>query len=132
MAECPTPLVRTALLWKIEVAVERALKKVFKDDPDLSKFKADLGDHLCVYYNATVGLKRGSGVSPISCGVAEGKGFKARWILPGQGKSGGLRLAVLAMCKRKTVTAVFAEVRSKEPTDAQLEKAFKNAAPGVP
>jgi hypothetical protein len=81
---------------------------------------------LCPYYDATKGLKKGNGVSPIACGVEGGKGFKVRFLLPGKGKSGGLRLGVLAICSKMVVKVAFAQERRDEPKISELESAFKD------
>jgi hypothetical protein len=63
--------------------------------------------------------------SPIACGVEGGKGFKVRYLLPGKGKSGGLRLGVLAICSKMVVKVAFAQERQDEPKTSDLESAFK-------
>lgn len=94
----------------------------------LKEFRENVAEMLCSYYNATHGLKKGVGVSPIDCGVGGGRGFKARYMLPGRGKSGGLRLGVLALCAVRVVTIVFAEERKEEPSDSEMKAAFASAS----
>lgn len=49
---------------------------------------------------------------------AGGKILKVRWGLPGMGKSGGLRLAVVAYCESREVVIAGAFLRSDDPDDA--------------
>jgi hypothetical protein len=96
-------------------------------DSGLKEFRENIAQMLCSYYNATQGLKKGVGVSPIDCGVEGGRGFKARYMLPGRGKRGGLRLGVLALCSRRVVTIAFAEERKEDPSDSEMRAAFVSA-----
>jgi hypothetical protein len=126
-AACPSPLKPVHLKWQLSGGAIGSLKKAFPDDPDLKQFIDRLGHMLCPYYDATKGLAKGTGVSPIACGVEGGKGFKVRFYLPGKGKRGGLRLGVLAVCSKMVVKVAFAEVRKDDPADAAFEAAFKSA-----
>jgi len=129
-SHCPSPLKAEHLNWVVTPRVRPLLEKIFKDDdPTLVRFPDRLSAILCPYYDATKGLqKQGKSINPIgNGGVPGGKGFKVRFQLPGKGKSGGLRLGVLAICSRMTVFVAFAEVREEEPPIAEFEEAFREA-----
>lgn len=84
---------------------------------------------LCNYFNAGDCLgKMGKTISPIESGVARAKGFKVRWVLPGSGKSGGLRIAVLAFCEERRVVMAGVWVRKEDPSDEEFAGAFSTAA----
>lgn len=58
------------------------------------------------------------GVSPLG-----GKVLKVRWELPGRGKSGGLRIAMVAFCKRRRVVLARTFIRNQEPSDTDFAAA---------
>ena len=58
---------------------------------------------------------------------AGGKCIKVRWGLPGQGKSGGLRLAIVVYCERRHVKICGAWKRRSDPSDAEFTEATKGA-----
>src|SRR5713226_7345344 len=56
--------------------------------------KHALQDYLCEYFSGgSCTHKVGKSISPMGATKAGGKKLKVRWLVPGQGKSGGLRLA---------------------------------------
>ena len=91
------------------------------DDEALHKF-------LCGYFgsDAACTKKQGKTISPV--GFKTGKGgkcLKVRWAYPGCGKSGGLRLAVVAYCDSKRVRIAGAWIRNDDPSDEEFAQAFK-------
>jgi hypothetical protein len=56
-----------------------------------------------------------------------GKCLKVRWGVPGCGKSGGLRLAVVVYCDQKRVKLAGAWNRSSDPSDSDFEEATRDA-----
>lgn len=71
-----------------------------------------LQDLLCVYFDATGCLREtGKTVSPVGGTADGGKVLKVRQAIPGQGKSGGLRLQLVAYCKDRRVVVVGATLR---------------------
>ena len=105
---------------------EKMSPEDFNDDRD------GLRDLLCGYFNSDTGKdcrqRSAKAVAPMG-GVTKkgGKCLKVRWGIPGYGKSGGLRLAVVAYCDEKRVRFVGAWIRKDDPQDADFEKAFKRA-----
>ena len=82
--------------------------------------KARLQDFLCAYFSVgTCTDRQGNSIAPMRS-TATGKGgkcLKVRWATPGSGKSGGLRLAVVAYCDRKLVKVAGAWHRRENPSD---------------
>jgi hypothetical protein len=54
-------------------------------------------------------------------------GLKVRWAIPGQRKSGGLRLAVVAYCDKKHVKLAGAWIRKTDPSDAEFAESTSAA-----
>jgi hypothetical protein len=91
--------------------------------------KHALQDLLCNYFNSgSQCSKKGLSISPMGATeLGGGKKLKVRWALPGGGKSGGLRLAVVAFCQRRLVRIAGAWARKEDPGDADFEEAFERA-----
>jgi len=81
---------------------------------DIKHIKAALGDGyahsrtkmremLCDYFSGDTGCsaRGGSAISTLGSACGTGKLLKVRWLLPGSGKSGGLRFAVVAFILRR-------------------------------
>ncbi len=90
--------------------------------------KRRLQAYLCNYFNSDDGrgcdAKQGKAISPVGFATGEGgKCLKVRWALPGHGKSGGLRLAVVAYCDDKRVKLAGAWLRRDDPADADFAAA---------
>lgn len=85
-----------------------------------------LKEFLCGYFSAVAACdsKLGKTISPIKCSVSEAKGLKVRFGFPGCGKSGGLRLAVLAFCDQRLVKIAGAWIRREDPDDDDFADAF--------
>ncbi|MEO6594918.1 MAG: hypothetical protein ABIP94_09225 [Planctomycetota bacterium] len=89
--------------------------------------KSSLKAFLCDYFTSPDACvaKLGKSISPIRCGVRHAKGLKVRFGYPGCGKSGGLRLAVLAFCEQKQVKIAGAWLRKEDPDAGDLTDAFR-------
>lgn len=86
--------------------------------------------YLCGYFNSgTCAHKQGTQISPMRSTFTQagGKCLKVRWGLPGQGKSGGLRLAVVVYCERRHVKLCGAWRRNADPSDTEFAAATKGA-----
>lgn len=94
------------------------------------EWSTELKSFLCSYFSADrpCTQKQGKSISPVASGVREGKGLKVRFGFPGCGKSGGLRLAVLAFCERRVVKIAGAWRRKEDPEDEDFRKAFDRSA----
>ncbi|TKC98314.1 hypothetical protein [Polyangium fumosum] len=121
-------LTRTDITWRVLPLAKPALddaRRLFGDD-GYEEQKASLQDILCSYFNAdNACTAQMSNISPLGA-RGEAKVFKARWGLPGGGKSGGLRLALKVYCKERRVEIAGAWVRRDEPQDADFDRAFNN------
>lgn len=88
-----------------------------------------LRQFLCDYFSGNGGCasKQGKSISPIGSACGSGKLLKVRWMIPGGGKSGGLRLAVVAFCDRSTVVLCRGWIRKDDPDDGDFEEAGRLA-----
>lgn len=90
--------------------------------------KQAIKDYLCGYFNAQPRCSGGHGtIAPVGSAGAGGKAIKMRWLYPGCGKSGGLRLLVVAYCDEQRVAVAGAWRRKEDPNDGDLERAACNA-----
>ena len=89
-----------------------------------------LRDMLCGYFSGDDGCTtaQGKSIRPIGATSDGGKLLKVRWMVPGAGKSGGLRYAFVVYCERRTVVLCRGWVRKDEPDDADFEAAGELAA----
>jgi hypothetical protein len=55
--------------------------------------------------------------------VGSGKILKVRWMTPGCGKSGGLRLAIVVYCESFKVVLCRGFLRNTEPSGAEFDAA---------
>jgi hypothetical protein len=92
--------------------------------------KAKLREMLCDYFSGDAGCSApmGSSISTLGSACGTGKLLKVRWLVPGSGKSGGLRFAVVAFCDIKKVVLCRAWARKDDPSRADFEAAGGLAA----
>jgi hypothetical protein len=89
--------------------------------------KQALQEFLCGYFSTgDCRNALGSSVSPMKASPGGGKVLKVRWALPGGGKSGGLRLVVVAYCEEKRVHIAQAFDRRENPTDEDIADAVSD------
>lgn len=94
----------------------------FKED------KEALKQFLCGYFNTgDCAQKQGKSISPMGQSPKGGKCFKVRWAIAGGGKSGGLRLAVVAYCDEFRVAIAGAWVRKEDPSNEEFTGAVDGA-----
>jgi hypothetical protein len=105
------------ITWEVLKAALPEIDKIRKHvTPEAREAdKNALRAYLCDYFNSDEGTrceqKQGKGISPVGFPTgAGGKCLKVRWLIPGQGKSGGLRLAVV---EDEPADADFAEAVAK-------------------
>jgi hypothetical protein len=94
--------------------------------------KVALKQLLCAYFNSESGKncdkKSGKTIAPVGSRTGKGgKCLKVRWLVPGQGKSGGMRIAVVAYCEAKHVKLAAAWLRKDDPGDHEFADAVKSA-----
>lgn len=112
---------------------------VGKDATDLKDIRDELGveeydkqklamkEFLCGYFSTGDCVsKQGRSVSPLGGTPKGGKALKVRWGLPGCGKSGGIRLIVVAYCAEKKAVVAYASKRKDDPSEKEFKGAYKD------
>lgn len=91
---------------------------------DYSAEKEALQDFLCGYFSSgKCTNSQGDSISPLKATPLGGKVLKVRWGLPGGGKSGSLRLVVVAYCEERRVYIAQAFARRDNPTGDDFQSA---------
>lgn len=82
-------------------------------------------ESICLYINSHGECaSKGLNISPMG-GTANGaKAFKMRWMYPGCGKSGGLRLAILMWCSERKIIVAGMWERREDPSPNEFAHAF--------
>jgi hypothetical protein len=115
--------------WRVLAHAKRQLAPIRKElgDDVYEESRKTLKENLCAYFSSSGSCtKRGRSVSPVGGTKGGGKRLKVRWALPGRGKSGSLRLAVVAYCDERLVKIAGAWDRKAEPSDEDLAAAFRS------
>ena len=87
--------------------------------------KQALQEFLCGYFSSgECSNAQGSSISPMTATAKGGKVLKVRWAMPGSGKSGSLRLVVVAYCEERRVYIAQAFRRRDDPTDDDINEAL--------
>ncbi len=82
-------------------------------------------ESICLYINSHGECTaKGLNISPMGGTPSGAKAFKMRWMYPGCGKSGGLRLAILMWCNERKVVVVGMWERRDEPSPDAFAHAF--------
>jgi len=89
--------------------------------------KQSLKEFLCGYFSSgDCRNAQGSSISSMKGSPGGGKVLKVRWAYPGCGKSGSLRLVVVAFCDEKRVHIAQAFRHSDNPTDDDVRNAVED------
>ncbi len=89
--------------------------------------KRALQEFLCGYFSTgECGNAQGSSICPVKATPRGGKVLKVRWAYPGCGKSGSMRLVVVAYCEEKRVVIAQAFDRREDPSDADIQDAVED------
>lgn len=89
--------------------------------------KQALKKFLCGYFSSgDCQSSQGSSICPVKATRKGGKVLKVRWAYPGCGKSGSLRLVVVAYCVQKRVFMAKAFDRRDDPSDADIQGAVED------
>lgn len=89
--------------------------------------KHALKEFLCGYFSSgDCRNSQGSSISPMKSSPRGGKVLKVRWAYPGCGKSGSLRLVVVAYCDEKRVHIAQAFDRRDDPSDEDIRDAVSD------
>lgn len=120
-------VVPSDVTWLITEEASRDVEDIRSELGDAAYFDdcKSLRDMLCCYFTSEVDCLRKQGKSIACVGATDdgGKILKVRWLRPGSGKSGGLRLAFVAYCDRRVVVLCRAFLRSDDPDDGDFEAA---------
>lgn len=83
---------------------------------------------LCDYFSSgKCDSKQGKTISPMGATKNGGKILKVRWTVPGQGKSGGLRLCIVVFCEEMEVIAAEGWLRKTNASDQAYFDAAEDA-----
>jgi len=94
---------------------------------DYEQDKWALQEFLCGYFSSgDCRNAQGSSISPMKATPNGGKVLKVRWAYPGCGKSGSLRLVVVAYCDERRVHIAQAFDRRDNPTDDEIQDAVSD------
>lgn len=120
-----------SVTWTICAGATAEFGKVERrlDEVDYAEWLQGLKRFLCDYFasnDTKCTRKQGNSISPIASGITGAKGLKVRFGFPGCGKSGGLRIAVLALCATRVVKLAGAWIRSEDPADDEFQQAFED------
>ena len=79
--------------------------------------KTSLRNYLCRYFDGDGGcsVELGNAISPVGAAGRGEKLLKVRWMLPGRGKRGGLRMLLVVECDARRVTIAKAAHRKDDP-----------------
>ncbi len=89
--------------------------------------KLALQKFLCGYFSSgDCKNALGDSISPLKATPKGGKVLKVRWAQPGRGKSGSLRLVVVAYCQEKRVHVAQAFQRSDNPSYDDVRDAVED------
>lgn len=128
LAQSKPHISRSDITWIVLPPASSTLAELrtMLGDESYVEQKVALQELLCAYFNAVAGCNgKAYNISPL--GADDGvKKFKARWGLPGSGKSGGLRLALKVDCSGRRVEIAGAWVRRDDPQDADFDRAFRD------
>lgn len=84
---------------------------------EFDESRRSLKNLLCTYFSSgNCAAALGKTIEPMGATQSGGKILKVRWALPGCGKSGGLRLAVVVFCSERRVVIADAFVRKDDPS----------------
>lgn len=84
-------------------------------------------EFLCGYFSSgDCDNALGDSISPLKATARGGKVLKVRWALPGSGKSGSLRLVVVAYCEERRVHIAQAFNRRDNPSADHFRSAVED------
>lgn len=94
---------------------------------DYEQNKQALKEFLYGYFSSgNCSNAQGSSIAPMKATPLGGKVLKVRWAYPGCGKSGSLRLVVVAYCEQRRVHIAHAFDRRDDPSDDDIQDAVSD------
>ena len=98
-------------------------QRMTHEDYELDKLA--LKEFLCGYFSSgECRSSQGNSICPLKSSPSGGKVLKVRWAYPGCGKSGSLRLVVVAYCEEKRVVIASAFDRRQDPSEDDIQNAI--------
>ena len=115
---------------KWQVGEKATLLSALREQMTPEEYEQDkraLKEFLCGYFSSgDCRNSQGSSISPMKATPRGGKVLKVRWAYPGCGKSGSLRLVVVAYCDEKRVHIAQAFDRREDPSDSDIQNAVED------
>lgn len=115
------------ITWLVteSAAIEVREIRAMRGEDGYAQDVRDLREYMTAYFEASQGctVKLGRSVSPIGVTSQGGKILKTRWKYPGAGKSGGLRLCLVAFCDERRVVLCHAAIRRDADDDELIDSA---------
>lgn len=124
------PVERTHVTWLVMKKAGALLEGIRKEYPSAQAYEDDrhaLQEWLCHYFSTGTCLEKSGTISPMGGVPDGGKVLKVRWTRPGRGKSGALRLILVAYCGKLTVKLACAYVRENDPSKDEITDDVKDA-----
>lgn len=125
---------RRNISWHLAPAVQSELAELEKNlgSSAYAGQRQAIQDFLSGYVGAEPRClgKQGDSISPLGSTSKGGKILKVRWALPGQGKSGSLRLAFVTRCEQQVVILAAIFQRRDDPPSGLFIQAAEYADPG--
>lgn len=122
---------RAEIQWKLSVSTVKAIADLRESlgEVEYAETKRAFQELLAGYFSAELGCKSklGKTISPLGGTAKGGRSLKVRWALPGGGRSGGLRLLVIAYCDEQAVLVAGAFPRIDDPSDEEFGEATTTA-----
>lgn len=107
------PFLPGDIRWEVQEDARKAIKALPQEVHDnYASLRRGLQDLVCDYINAQEQcIHKGLNIAPVDAGVPGGKGLKVRFAIPGRGKSGSLRIRMVAFCDERRVAIAGLELR---------------------
>jgi hypothetical protein len=111
-----------SITWKLtgQARVDVAEDRAALGEEEYLRDRDRMRIHLCDYFNGAACVSKAGNISPIGKNSAGGKILKMRWGRPGCGKSGGIRLCIVAFCSERIVVLCRAFLRKDDPDDREF------------
>lgn len=102
--------------WEILHTAGNAEARAAFSEAAFQQSKESLKKYLCQYFSqGDCNSALGKSICPIGATPSGGKILKVRWGLPGCGKRGSLRLAVVVYCAKRRVVVAESFIRKDDP-----------------
>ena len=115
--------------WKLSSSATelRKLRRKWTDD-EYETQKNAIKEFLCAYFSSDKDCRtrQGDSIIPISSTAKGGKVLKVRWGTPGCGKSGGIRLVVVAYCDELRVEIAEGVARKDSLPDGLIDTSIED------